>query len=165
MIAISAVDRNWAIGNKGDLLISLPEDQKGVFRKYTAGHTVLFGRKTLATFPGERLLPKRLNIVLSRNASYEKEGALVLHSIEEAVKYEKEHPEETIFVIGGAEIYRTMLPYCDKAIITYINATFEADAYFPNLDELSDWKLISEEPSIMSEKGVSFVVRHYERNN
>ena len=165
MIAISAVDRNWAIGNKGDLLISLPEDQKGVFRKYTAGHTVLFGRKTLATFPGERLLPKRLNIVLSRNTSYEKEGALVLHSIEDAVKYEKEHPEETIFVIGGAEIYRTMHPYCDKAIITYINATVEADAYFPNLDELTDWKLISEEPSIMSEKGVSFVVRHYERNN
>ena len=67
MIAISAVDKNWAIGNKGQLLISLPEDQKGVFKKNTAGHTVVFGRKTHEKFPGQRLLPKRVNVIMSRN--------------------------------------------------------------------------------------------------
>ena len=83
MIAIAAVDRNWAIGNKGQLLISLPEDQKGVFKKYTAGHTVVFGRKTLETFPGQRLLPNRVNVILSRNFDFEKEGAVILHSVDE----------------------------------------------------------------------------------
>ena len=78
MTAIAAVDENWGIGYKGDLLISLPEDQKGVFRKYTAGNTVVFGRKTLLTFPGERLLPKRVNIILTRNKDFEKEGAVMI---------------------------------------------------------------------------------------
>ena len=83
MIAISAVDKNWAIGNHGQLLISLPEDQKGVFKKYTAGHTVVYGRKTLETFPGQRLLPNRVNVIMSRSFDYEKEGAMVLHSVDE----------------------------------------------------------------------------------
>ena len=163
MIAIAAVDENWAIGNKGDLLISLPEDQKGVFRKYTAGNTVVFGRKTLKTFKDEKLLPKRVNIILTRNPEFTKEGAVILHSTEELDEYKSEHPEEKIFIIGGAEIYKTMLPICDEAIITYINAEFEADAYFPNLDEDDEWELVEVEPEIMSEKGVSFNVRHYRR--
>jgi len=89
MIAIAAVDKNWAIGNKGHLLISLPEDQKGVFKKYTSGHTVVYGRKTLETFPGQRLLPNRVNVIMSRNFDYEKEGALVLHSASELEDYLK----------------------------------------------------------------------------
>ncbi len=163
MIAIAAVDENWAIGNKGDLLISLPEDQKGVFRKYTAGNTVVFGRKTLKTFKDEKLLPKRINIVLTRNPEFTKEGAVILHSEEELSKYQEEHPEETIFLIGGAEVYNSMIGICDEAIITYIHKTFEADAYFPNLDNMEDWEMYEEEEEIMSEKGVSFNVRHYRR--
>lgn len=165
MIAIAAVDLNWGIGNKGDLLISLPEDQKGVFRKYTAGNTVVYGRKTLKTFKDEKLLPKRVNIVLTRNQEFEKEGAIILHSEEELKSYIDTHPEEEIYLIGGEEVYKTMLCLCDKAIITYINATFEADAFFPNLDEMNDWELKKEDPSIMSEKGVSFTVRFYERKS
>lgn len=163
MIAIAAVDENWAIGNKGDLLISLPEDQKGVFRKYTAGNTVVFGRKTLKTFKDEKLLPKRINIVLTRNPDFTKEGAVILHSEEELSKYQEEHPDETIFLIGGAEVYNSMIGICDEAIITYIHKTFEADAYFPNLDSMEDWEMYEEEDEIMSEKGVSFNVRHYRR--
>lgn len=165
MIAIAAVDENWAIGNKGDLLISIPEDQKGVFRKYTAGNTVVFGRKTLLTFPGERLLPKRINIILTRNSSFTKEGAVILHNREELRLYEEEHPDEKIFLIGGESVYKTMLDLCDEAIITYIHKTFEADAYFPNLDKADDWELFNEEPEILSEVGVSFNVRHYKRIN
>ena len=163
MTAIAAVDENWAIGNKGELLISIPEDQKGVFRKYTSGNTVVFGRKTLLTFPGERLLPKRVNIILTRNPSFEKEGAVILHDREELREYEKMHPDEKIFLIGGESVYKSMLDLCDEAIITYIHKTFEADAYFPNLDQLKDWELVEEEPEVLSEVGVSFNVRHYRR--
>ena len=163
MTAIAAVDENWAIGNKGELLISLPEDQKGVFRKYTAGNTVVFGRKTLQTFPGERLLPKRVNIILTRNRDFEKEGAVILHDRDELEKYIIEHPEEKVFLIGGETVYRSMLDLCDEAIITYIHKSFEADAYFPNLDEKSEWELDREEDEIMSEAGVSFNVRFYKR--
>ena len=163
MTAIAAVDENWAIGNKGELLISIPEDQKGVFRKYTSGNTVVFGRKTLLTFPGERLLPKRVNIILTRNTSFEKEGAVILHDREELREYEKMHPDEKIFLIGGESVYKSMLDLCDEAIITYIHKTFEADAYFPDLDQLKDWELVEEEPEVLSEVGVSFNVRHYRR--
>ena len=163
MIAIAAVDENWGIGYEGDLLVSLPEDQKGVFRKYTAGNTVVFGRKTLQTFPGERLLPKRVNIILTRNPLFEKEGAVILHDKEDLRKYEQEHPEEKIFLIGGETVYKTMLDLCDEAIITYIHKQFTADAFFPNLDEDDEGKLVEEEPQVMSEVGIAFNVRHYRR--
>ncbi len=163
MIAIAAVDKNWAIGYKGELLISLPEDQKGVFRKYTAGNTVAFGRKTLQTFKDEKLLPKRVNIILTRNQSFEKEGAVILHNEDQLREYERSHPDEKIFLIGGEEVYKTMLHLGNEAIITSIKKEFTADAYFPNLDELDDWELTEEEPEIMSEKGVAFTVKHYRR--
>lgn len=163
MTAIAAVDANWGIGYKGDLLISLPEDQKGVFRKYTAGNTVVFGRKTLLTFPGERLLPKRVNIILTRNRDFEKEGAVILHDRDELQQYIEDHPEEKVFLIGGETVYKSMLDLCDEAIITNIHKEFTADAHFPNLDEDPEWVLDREEDEIMSEAGVSFNVRFYKR--
>ena len=162
MIAIAAVDKNWAIGNKGQLLISLPEDQKGVFKKYTAGHTVVFGRKTLETFPGQRLLPNRVNVILSRNYDFEKEGAVILHSVDELEDF-LDLTADDVYLIGGATMYNSLIGLCDKAIITSIRAEFEADCYFPNLDEDPSWELTEEEPPVMSEKGVEFTVRHYSR--
>lgn len=162
MIAISAVDKNWAIGNKGQLLISLPEDQKGVFRKYTSGHTVVYGRKTLETFPGQRLLPNRVNVIMSRSFDYEKEGAMVLHSVSELQDFLALSADD-VYLIGGASLYNSLIDLCDKAIITSIRAEFEADCYFPNLDENPGWELVEEEAPIMSEKGVEFTVRHYEK--
>ena len=162
MIAIAAVDRNWAIGNKGKLLISLPEDQKGVFRKYTSGHTVVFGRKTLETFPGEKLLPNRVNVIMSRNYDFEKEGAVILHSVDELQDFLALSADE-VYLIGGASMYNSLIGLCDKAIITSIRAEFEADCHFPNLDNDPDWELEKEEDPVMSEKGVEFTVRHYKR--
>ena len=162
MIAIAAVDKNWAIGNKGQLLISLPEDQKGVFKKYTAGHTVVFGRKTLETFPGQRLLPNRVNVILSRNFDFEKEGAVILHSVDELEDF-LDLTGDDVYLIGGATMYNSLIGLCDKAIITSIRAEFEADCYFPNLDEDPSWELTEEEPPVMSEKGIEFTVRHYSR--
>ena len=162
MIAISAVDKNWAIGNQGRLLISLPEDQKGVFRKYTSGHTVVYGRKTLETFPGHRLLPNRVNIIMSRSFEYEKEGAMVLHSVDELEDFLSMTADE-VYLIGGASLYNSLIELCDKAIITSIHAEFEADCWFPNLDEDPSWELEYEEEPVMSAKGVEFSVRHYRR--
>lgn len=163
MIAIAAVDENWAIGNKGELLISLPEDQKGVFRKYTKDNTVVFGRKTLLTFPKEKLLPKRINVILTRNPEFHKEGAVILHGEQELYNYSLSHLGEKIYLIGGAELYNSMIDRCDEAIITFIHSKYEADAFFPNLDASDDWELVMEEPEIMSVKGVSFNVRHYRK--
>ena len=140
MIAISAVDKNWAIGNKGQLLISLPEDQKGVFRKYTSGHTVVFGRKTLETFPGQRLLPNRVNVIMSRSYEFEKDGAVILHSTDELQDFLL-LSEDEVYLIGGASLYNSLITLCDKAIITSIRAEYEADCYFPNLDEDPDWEI------------------------
>ena len=162
MIAIAAVDMNWGIGYAGELLVSLPEDQKGVFRKYTSGHTVVYGRKTLKTYKDERLLPNRTNVILTHDETFEKEGAVIVHSVEELDEYLATVDDE-VFVIGGETTYKLLLDRCDKAIITYIQYEYMADAHFPNLDDRLDWRLESEEPAIESVAGVSFCVRHYER--
>ena len=161
IVAIVAVDENWGIGNKGELLISLPEDQKQNFKVKTLGHPVIYGRKTLDTFPGGRLLPGRPNFILSRNPELSVEGATVFHSVEEAVEYMRKDPDETYFIIGGEQIYKQFLPYCDKCIVSKIHKSFPADAFFPDLDKQKDWKLFSREASIHSVKGVSFSIWTY----
>jgi dihydrofolate reductase len=165
MIAIAAVDQNWGIGNKGRLLVSLPEDQKDVFKRYTYGNTVLFGRKTLETFPGRRPLPGRRNIVLSRNAELEIDGILVLHSLSEVKEYMRRHMEEVIYVIGGAEVYKLLLPFCDEAIVTRIEAEFEADSFFENLDVSENWVEIDRTDPVKSVRGYSFSVTRYRNIN
>lgn len=161
IVAIVAVDENWGIGNKGELLISLPEDQKQNFKVKTLGHPVIYGRKTLDTFPGGRLLPGRPNFILSRNPELSVEGATVFHSVEEAVEYMRKDPDETYFIIGGEQIYKQFLPFCDKCIVSKIHKSFPADAFFPDLDKQKDWKLLSREASIHSIKGVSFSIWTY----
>ena len=162
--AIVAVDKNWGIGNKGELLISLPEDQKDNFKVKTLGHPVVFGRKTLDTFPKGKLLPGRENIILTRNPDLAVEGATVKHSIQDVLDYAGLRPKETFFIIGGAQVYSQFLPFCDICIVTKINKAFEADAFFPNLDNLKEWKVVDREPEVMSIKGVSFEIWTYRRD-
>jgi len=161
MKAIAAVDNNWGIGYKGGLLVSLPEDQRDTFKKFTLGNTIVYGRKTLETFPGQRLLPGRTNIILSRNPDYRKEGAIVLHSVDDVLAYSREHREDEIFVIGGEEVYRSLLPFCAAAIISRIAFSFEADAFFPNLETDPDWKETDCSEVIHSIKGYDFTVHQY----
>lgn len=132
MNVIAAVDKNWAIGLKNKLLVRIPADLR-YFQKLTTGKTVIMGRKTLESFPGQRPLKDRRNIVITRK-SRNIEGTEVVHSVEEALEAIKDLATEDIFVIGGQSIYEQMLPYCDTAYITRINFAFEADTYFPNLD-------------------------------
>lgn len=143
MNIIVAVDKNWAIGKENHLLVSIPADMK-FFRTTTTGKVVVMGRKTLESFPGGMPLKKRTNIVLTKDKNYKVKDAIVVHSIEEALEELKKYNSEDVYVIGGDSIYAQMLPYCDTAHVTKIDFGYEADAWFPNLDEDAEWK-VSEE--------------------
>ncbi len=138
MNLIVAVDKNWAIGKENKLLVSIPQDMK-FFRETTMGKVVVMGRKTLESFPGGQPLKKRTNIVITRDKKYSVKDAIVVHSVEEALEELKKYPSEDVYVIGGDSIYKQMLPYCDVAHVTKINHAYEADTYFPNLDENEEW--------------------------
>ena len=140
MNLIVAVDKNWAIGNGNKLLVSIPQDMK-FFRETTMGKVVVMGRKTLESFPGGQPLKKRTNIVITSDRSYDVKDAIVVHSIEEALEELKKYNQDDIYVIGGESIYRQMLPYCKLAHVTKIDHAYEADTYFPNLDEMDDWEV------------------------
>ena len=136
MDAIVAVYDDWGIGCEGDQPIALSADRK-FFRRYTAGSTVIVGRKTVGSFPGGQPLPKRRNILLTRQA-LEMPGFEIAHSPDEAAVM---CAGEKSFVIGGGMVYRQMLPLCDRAIITKVHTTAPCDTWFPNLDESPEWEL------------------------
>ncbi len=143
MNLIAAVDRNWAIGLKNKLLVQIPADMK-FFRETTTGKVVVMGRRTLESFPNQRPLPNRVNIVLTRDSSYAVKGAVVVHTMDELYEELAKYPSEDIYVIGGESIYRQLLDACDVAHITKINYSYEADAYFPNLDERPEWRITAD---------------------
>ncbi len=140
MKLVVAVDREWGIGNKGELLAHIRADLK-YFQSLTKGNAVILGSKTLATFPGGKVLKNRDNIVMSRNAEYSPEGAIMVRSIDELFDVLKGYDKDSVFVIGGSQIYSQLLPYCDTAYVTKFDKNFEKDAYFPNLDVADDWEL------------------------
>ena len=146
MNLIVAVDKNWAIGCNNDLLVSIPADKK-FFRYETTNKAIIMGRKTLESFPNGQPLKDRTNIVITRRKDYKCGGAVVVHSIEEALEEAKKFATEDVYVIGGGEIYKQMLPYCDLAHVTKIDYAYQADTYFPNLDADPEWEMtgISEE--------------------
>ncbi|MCM1138547.1 MAG: dihydrofolate reductase [Muribaculum sp.] len=134
---IVAITKDFAIGNKGDLLFHISEDLKR-FKALTMGHPIIMGRKTFESFP-KGALPGRRNIVVTRNLSYSAKGIEIASSLEEAIALCKNC--EQVFIIGGGEIYRQALPLADKIELTIINAEMpEADTRFPNLNS-SDWKV------------------------
>lgn len=140
MNAIVAVDNNWAIGCKNSLLVRIPADHKN-FRQETTGKVVLLGRKTLETFPQGMPLPNRTNIILSANPEYKVKDAVVVHNKEELDAELKKYPTEDVYVIGGESIYRMMLPECDVVHVTKIDHDYEADVWFPNLDQDEAWEI------------------------
>lgn len=143
MNLIVAVDENWGIGNRNELLVRIPADMK-FFRQETTGKVVVLGRKTLETFPQGLPLKNRTNIILSSNPSYTVKDAVVVHSVEELLAELKKYDEEDIYIIGGESVYRQMLPYCKVAHVTKIDHAYEADAHFPNLDEDPAWKITAD---------------------
>ncbi len=148
---LAAVDRNWGIGRQNHLLFHLKQDMR-FFAEKTKGNIVVMGRKTLESLPGGRPLGERTNIVLTRQAM-EIEGAVVAHSLEEVMSFVKSRKEE-VFVVGGGEIYRQYLDIASEAYITKVDAVREADVYFPNLDRMTDWKMISSSGRLCDESGI-----------
>lgn len=161
MNIIVAVDENWAIGNRGDLLVRIPNDQK-MFRMETTGKVVVLGRKTMDTFPQKRPLPNRTNIILSRNPEYTVKDAVVVHSVEELLEELKQYKSEDIYIIGGDSVYQQMLPYCDVAHVTWIEHSYHADRYFPNLDKDPEWKMTTESDEL-TYFDIPYYFRRYER--
>ena len=161
MNLIVAVDKNWAIGAGNKLLVSIPQDMK-FFRETTKGKVVAMGRKTLESFPGGQPLKNRVNIVMTTDKAYSTNGIVLVHSLEEMLCELKKYPSEDIYVIGGETIYRQLLPHCDRAYITRIDHAYDADTYFPNLDEDPQWKMTktSEEQTYFD---LEYAFTEYER--
>lgn len=155
MNLIAAVDENWAIGKNNQLLVRIPADQK-FFREMTTGKVVVMGRKTLESFPNGQPLKNRTNIVLTRNKDYAVKDAVVVHSMDELHEELKKYDSEDVFVIGGEKIYEQLLDECDVAHITKIDFAYDADAYFPNLDENPDWEITGD-----SEEQTYFDLEYY----
>lgn len=142
MKAIVVVDKNWGIGKNNDLLFRLPADMKH-FRETTSGKVVVMGSNTLLSFPEGKPLKNRTNIVLYPGGAA-REDCLIVQSLEELFAEVKKYPAEDVFVIGGAMLYRTLLPYCDGAIVTKAAADGGAEVFFENLDALDNWTCVSE---------------------
>ncbi len=143
MNLIVAVDSNWAIGYQNKLLVSIPADMR-FFRDETMGKAVIMGRKTLETFQGGQPLKNRTNIVITRDPDYKVKDAIVVSGVEAALEAVKGFKSQDVYVIGGESIYRQMLPFCDVAHVTKIDFAYQADTYFPNLDQMEDWRLAQE---------------------
>lgn len=138
MKAIVAVDKNWGIGKNNDLLFSIPEDMK-FFRKTTLNKIVVMGGNTLRSFPGGNPLKNRTNIVLSRKI--ERDDCTVVKSYDQLFSVLKNYPQDEIFIIGGASVYKEMLSFCSEIFVTKVDADGNADVFFENLDNIDGWCL------------------------
>lgn len=146
MQIIVAVDQKWGIGKNNDLLFSLKEDMK-YFREKTTGNVVCMGYNTLLSFPNSKPLKNRTNIVLAP-VGVERDDLTVTHTLEELSLELSKYDTEKVFIVGGAMFYKTMLPYCEYAYITKVNADGGAQVFFENLDELENWELVSRSEDI-----------------
>lgn len=158
MVAIVAVDEGWGIGHQGQLLARIPADLKR-FKALTLGHPVILGRKTLATFPGGKPLPGRENLIMSTTMAAAPEGAKVFRDIDSLLSYA---PGDS-FVIGGETVYRQLLPYCDTVYVTAIHRHFQADAFFPDLENRPAWRVADSEGPFQTEEGLAFAFKTYRR--
>lgn len=143
MQAILHCDSKWGIGKKNDLMFSIPKDMK-YFRTTTSGKVVVMGSNTLLSFPASKPLKNRTNIVLWPGGDHERakaDGFIMVESLEELFKEIKKYNTEDVFVIGGAMMYHTMLPYCSKVYLTKVEADGNAEVFFDNLDQLDNWKM------------------------
>ena len=158
MEAIVAVYEDWGIGCCGTQPVALSVDRK-FFREMTRGAMVIVGRRTVADFPGQKPLPGRVNVALTRQKC-EIPGFTVANSPEEAEDLAK--TAERAMVIGGGSIYQQMLPLCDTAYVTKVHAKPESDTFFPNLDTDPAW-VLAEVLQSGEENGVQYEMCLYKR--
>ena len=164
IISILNCDIKYGIGKRNGLLFSLPKDMK-FFRETTKGHVVCMGENTLLSFPESKPLKNRTNIVLSQDPTHNYEGVVNVHTFEDFLKAIKKYEtSDTVFIIGGASIYRQTLPYVDEVYLTKVNADGSAEVFFVNLDEEKDLELVKEStPEMDGDLEIKFTV--YRNNN
>ena len=154
LILIASADKNWGIGFNNKLLKRVPEDMNR-FSGLTRGNLIIVGRKTLESFKDAKPLPDRLNVVMTHDKDYRCEGAIIVHDLDELMESICRFPGK-VYVSGGEAIYRLLLPYCKKAMITKINSDFISDAELPNLDADTSWVVDNEGDWQESKSGVQF---------
>lgn len=159
MKAIVNVTENWGIGFENQLLVSISADLRR-FRALTEGKTVVYGRKTLETFPHGRPLKNRRNIILSTDRALTVEDAQVVHNLTELFEVLSGVPTDDICVIGGAAVYAQLLPYCSSALVTKTRGTLPADKFFPDLDQLPNWHMERISPPVW-EQNIEFWFEDY----
>ncbi|MBR2903947.1 MAG: dihydrofolate reductase [Clostridia bacterium] len=159
--AIVCVDKNWGIGKDNDLLFSLPSDMK-FFRETTLGKTVVMGGNTLRSFPGGNPLKNRQNIVISRTQV--RDDCIITPTMDAFLAEIRARKDEDVYVIGGAQIYREMLPYCEEILATKVDADGGATAFFPDLDAHPDFACVFEGER-REENGLSFRFTRYQNAN
>lgn len=154
---IAAVGKNNELGKNGDLIWHFKEDMQ-FFKKTTTGSTVIMGRKTFESLP--KALPNRRNVVISSNKNYKADGAEVVDSVQSALNVTD---KDSVFIIGGASVYKTFLPYADVIYLTEIEAECpDADTYFPEFDKSNYSREVL---STTSENGIDFSFVKYTKNN
>lgn len=154
MIAIVNVSPDWGIGKDGRLLVAVKDDLRR-FRRLTEGKTVIYGRKTLSTFPNAKPLQNRRNLILSGRRGYEVVGAEVCRGLAEVLEKVKDTPADEVFVIGGASVYRQLLPYCERAYVTKTFIDVPADSFFPDLDAMPNWEQTAAS-DVREENGITY---------
>ena len=159
--AIVHVDKKWGIGKGNDMMFSLPKDMK-FFRETTLGHTVVMGGNTLRSFPNQKPLKNRVNIVLSRGHVCDE--CIFVRNFDELKKEIKSREQEEIYVIGGGVIYNELLPYCHGALVTKVDAVGGAEVFFPNLDLHPDFVCVEESEPI-EDNGYTIRFTRYENRN
>jgi dihydrofolate reductase len=160
MNLIVAVDNDFGIGLDNKLLYNISADME-FFKKKTLGKVVIMGDKTLFSLPGSKPLKNRTNIVLSSDKNLKVENAIVLNNLQDLLNHIKLYTSDDVFVIGGAFVYKELLPYCKYAYITKIDAVRTANKYFPNIDKLKNWKVVEKSPDYF-ENGIKFNFIVYE---
>lgn len=163
-ILVVAVSENLVIGKDNNLIWHLPKDL-AFFKKTTLDGVVVMGRKNFESIPEKfRPLPKRTNVVVTRNKDYTANGCMVLHSLSDV--YAEFRNEDRIYIIGGGQIYKQALDndWIDEMLISHVHASFEGDTFFPKID-MEKWRSMpieNHEPDEKNEFG--FTVKHYKRN-
>ena len=157
MNAIVNVTPNWGIGKNGKLLVSIPTDLQR-FRELTIHKTVIYGRKTLETFPNAAPLRDRENIILTRDKSFTAEDAVICHDMDELKSVLRDRYSDNLWVIGGESVYKLLVPHCEKAYVTISYTDLKADKFFPTLTRNENWYVTAiQPPQIEGRTPVRFV--------
>ena len=160
MKAIFHADSEWGIGKNNDLMFSIPKDMK-FFRATTLNKVVVMGLNTLRSFPNGQPLKNRTNIVLCPD---DVEGVTTVHNLDELFAEIKKYPPDDVFVIGGASVYRALIPYCTEVLVTKVFCSGGADTFVPNLDEDRDFELVFQSERV-EDNGYSFAFCTYRNLN